>query len=119
MIFPNKGKECIEITKEINKLAKQPFEKMKCNNLKKGCILSYELGELINFIVFDVVSHEDGKKPDNNIYEARKRLGKMGLSDLLIQLRFICYEFGWDFDTLQKEGLEHRIERQKEIEKSY
>lgn len=35
MIFPNKGNECIEITLEIKKLDKQPFEKGKCNLYKK------------------------------------------------------------------------------------
>lgn len=41
------------------------------------------------------------------------------MADLLIQLRFLCLEFGWSFDDIQKQGLEHRIERQKEIEKSF
>ena len=115
MIFPNRGKECIEISKIMKKLSKQPFEKMNCNNLKKGCIVSYELGELINFIVFDVVSHENGKKPYKTIYESRKKLAMMGIADLIIQLRFLCIEYGWEFDNIQKMGLEHRVERQKEI----
>ena len=118
MIFPNNGKECIEITKAIRKLDKQPFEKIPCNFYKKGCIISYELGELINYLTFYQVSREPGKIIDPNLSKAREELGKMGMADLLIQLRFICLEFGWSFDDIQKQGLEHRIERQKEIELS-
>ena len=120
MIFPNKQTECIEITKKIRKLDKQPFEKGKCNLYKKGCILSYELGELVNFLTFYQVSKEPGKTPpSDSIMKARENLGKMGMADLLIQLRFLCLEFGWSFDDIQKQGLNHRIERQKEIEKSF
>lgn len=119
MIFPENGKECIEITKEIVKLYKQPFEKTKCNNLKKGCILSYELGELINFIVYNHVSQENGKVRDEQIYKAKERLAKMGLGDLLIQLRFLCIDNGWDIDNIQRDALNHRKERQKEIEESF
>lgn len=119
MIFPEKGKECVEITKEIVKLYKQPFEKRKTQQLKRGCILSYELGELINFIVYNDVSQEDDKVRDETIFRSKERLAKMGLGDLLIQLRFLCINHGWDIDTIQRDALNHRIERQKEIEGSY
>lgn len=118
MIFPNKGTEYIEITKEIKKLDKQPFEKVKCNLYKKGCILTYELGELIHYLTYYRVIKEPGKIEDKNISKGREELGKQGMADLLIQLRFLCLEFGWSFDDVQKQGLEHRIERQKEIEMS-
>lgn len=119
MIFPENGKEYVEITKEIKKLHRQPFEKKKCNDLKRGCILSYELSELIQFIVYDHVSQEDGKERDESIFKGKESLAKMGLGDLLIQLRFLCIDNGWDIDNIQRDALNHRKERQKEIEGSF
>ena len=119
MIFPDKGKECVEISKEIKKLARQPFEKNKCNQYKKAAIINYEVQELTHYLVNDVVSQEDNKKRDESIHKPKEALAKMGMGDLLIQLRFIAYNQGWDFDSIQRDALNHRIERQKEIEVSH
>ncbi len=119
MIFPEKGKECIEISKIIKKLASQPFEKIKCNQYKKAAIINYEVQELTHFLVYDAVSQEGSKIRDEEIHKPKESLAKMGMGDLLIQLRFIAYEHGWDFDSIQRDALNHRIERQKEIEESY
>jgi len=119
MIFPEKGKECLEISKIIKKLASQPFEKTKCNQLKKAAIINYEVQELTHFLVYDTVSQEGKKIRDEELHKPKESLAKMGLGDLLVQLRFICYEQGWDIDTIQRDALNHRIERQKEIEESF
>ena len=119
MIFPDRGKECVEISKEIKKLARQPFEKHKCNQYKKAAIINYEVQELTHYLVYDGVSQEDNKIRDESIHAPKEALAKMGMGDLLIQLRFIAYEKGWDFDSIQRDALNHRIERQKEIEESY
>jgi len=109
MIFPNKGKECIEITKELKRLHKQPFEKDKRMSLKRAAIISYELGELNHFLVYDDFS-------DNEmLLKSYGELAKHAMGDLVIQLRMICLDQGWEFDLIQKQGLEHRKERQKEI----
>jgi len=119
MIFPENGKECLEISKIIKKLASQPFEKIKCNQFKKAAIINYEVQELTHFLVYDGVSKEGNKIRDETLHKPKESLAKMGLGDLLIQLRFICYEHGWDIDTIQRDALNHRIERQKEIEESF
>lgn len=119
MIFPEKGKECIEITKEIKKLAKLTFEKHKCQEFKRAAIINYEVQELTHFMVYDTVSQEDNKERDEIIHKPKEDLAKMGMGDLLIQLRFYAYHKGWDIDSIQRDALNHRKERQKEIETSY
>ena len=119
MIFPENGKECLEITKEIKKLARHNFEKHKCQNFKRAAIINYEVQELTHFMVYDEVSQEDDKERDERIHKPKELLAKMGMGDLIIQLRFYAYKMGWDIDTIQRDALNHRIERQKEIEESY
>ena len=90
---------------EINKLRTQE----KKNTIEgRLCILTYELGRMINSAYYSIRFPEDKS--------IHLKLAKIEMGDLITQIQMFCQEVGWDFDEVRKEGLEHIKERYKEFE---
>lgn len=115
MIFPEKGKRCIEITKELTKCHNHEPKGPGHRNMVmvlRGTIMGYELGEIQKF----AVRNSQGSIP-KELMVGHANHAKLGMADLLTQCRMFCFDNGWNFDDIQEMGMNHLIERQKEFQK--
>ena len=110
MFFLNRGKEVVEITKELRRLLnKEPQMENRC--IMRAAIMGYELGPIQQFAVYN------GRlKMSEGRLRGYEENAKLGMADLITQCRMMCLENGWNFDEIQKMGLDHLKERQKEFE---
>lgn len=110
MIFPNRGKDSIEITKELRALRRVEPSNSPQRTILRSAIMGYELGDIQKFAV-----KYAQQNLDSNIKKGLEENAKLGMADLVIQLRMFCEDMGWEFDSIQALGLEHLKERHEEL----
>lgn len=111
MIFLKRGKEVCEITKELRRLLnREPPMENRC--IMRAAIMGYELGPIQQYAVYN------GRlQMDAVLMKGYEENAKLGMADLITQCRMMCLEMGWNFDDIQKQGLDHLKERHVEFEK--
>lgn len=86
-------------------------KKEKPNNLEgRLCILSYELGRMINSAYYSIRFPKDKA--------IHLKLAKIEMGDLITQIQILCQELNWDFEEVRREGLSHIKERYEEFERN-
>ncbi|MCK4527997.1 hypothetical protein KAW18_11565 [candidate division WOR-3 bacterium] len=112
MFFLKNGKEVVQISKELRRLRNQEPQSSDTKNIIRTNIMGYELGAIQQFTT---------KNSQSNLPEPIKRgleaEAKLGMADLIIQCRMLCLDMYWNFDEIQKIGLQHLKERHEDFKK--
>ena len=112
MFYLKNGQIEIEITKELRRLHAQEPRKSNQRFILRTNIMGYELGDLQKYTT---------KNAQENLPEQIKKgleaNAKLAMADLIIQCRMLCMDQYWNFDEIQKLGLNHLKERHLDFEK--
>lgn len=112
MFFLKNGKEVVQISKELRRLRNQEPQSSDTKNIIRTNIMGYELGAIQEFTTKNA---QNGLDPViKKGYEAN---AKLGMADLIIQCRMLCLDNYWEFDEIQKLGLQHLKERHEDFKK--
>lgn len=107
MIISENG-DFVEITKTLKKLRRLD----KTSLTARTTIMGYELGSIQEYAIRKVQ-----KDFDPNVLKVLEENAKLGMADLITTCRMFSLDCGWDFDEIQKLGLEHIQERFKDFQK--
>ena len=110
MFFLHRGKEVVEISKELRRLHNQEPPHTNTTKIIRTNIMGYELGAIQQF-----TTKNNQKSLDPIIKKGLEEEAKLGMADLIITCRMLCIDNFWSFDEIQKLGLEHLKERHKEF----
>ena len=112
MIFIDHGNEkgkVVEISRELRRLrAREPPHSNKTDILRTT-IMGYELGAIQQYTVR--VAH---KTLHDDMRRGLEENAKLGMADLVTQLRMYCIDNHWNFNDIQAMGLQH-LKEQHEI----
>ena len=112
-IWLKRGREEVEITKDLSKLRRSEPPNSPQKMILRSNIMGYELGAIQQF----TTKNSQENLPDH-IKQGLKDEARLGMADLLIQCRMLCLDIsGWNFDEIQKLGLDHRKERHEDFKK--
>jgi len=75
-------------------------------------IMGYELGA-----IQEAVLRNASERLPDNIKRGHIENGKLGMADLLTQLKMLCFELGWDYRAIERLGVEHLKERHVDFKK--
>jgi len=113
MFWLNRGKDEVEITKELMKLRRAEPSVTPAKLILRTNIMGYELGAIQEFSTKNSQEH----LPEY-IKQGLKDEAMLGMADLIIQCRMLCLDIPmWNFDVIQKMGLDHLIERHEDFKK--
>lgn len=112
MFFLNNGKEVVEISKELRRLRNQERPSSATKNIIRTNIMGYELGAIQQF-----ATRNSQKNLDPRIIKEHELNAQMGMADLITQCRMLCLDMYWNFDEIQKLGLDHLKDRHEELKK--
>ena len=102
-----------DIVNTLKKLKEnEPHAEVEKTLILRGCICGYELGDIQRAIL---MNSRKGLLP--TVRNGYLENGKLGMADLITQLRMICIEMNWSFKDIQALGIEHLKERHTELEK--
>ena len=112
MFWLNRGRVEVGITKELRILrAREPGDSPGKRILRTN-IMGYELGNIQEYTTKNSQKHLDPM-----IKKGLEENAKLGMADLITQCRMLCLDAGWDFDKIQKLGLDHLKERHEDFKK--
>lgn len=91
---------------------KEPYTDDARTLIMRGCICGYELGAIQQAIMRNSAEHLDPVVKAGHMANA-----KLGMADLIVQLRMICITLNWSFKDIQDMGINHLKERHAELDK--
>ena len=101
-----------DIIKELIELKNQePHSDDAKTLILRGCICGYELGDIQRALLMN-----SRTGIDSNVRHGYLENGKLGMADLITQLRMICVTLGWSFKDIQDMGMTHLKERHVELD---
>jgi len=103
----------VEITKELFALRKLEPGSSPMRSILRTNIMGYELGAIQEF-----TSKNSQERLPEHIKQGLKDEAMLGMADLITQCRMLCLDIpGWNFDEIQKLGLDHLKERHEDFKK--
>lgn len=113
MFWLKRGREEVEITKELEKLRRAEPPNSTHKMILRTNIMGYELGAIQEF-----TSKNSQEQLPDYIKQGLKDEAMLGMADLITQCRMLCLDVDdWNFDEIQKLGLDHLKERHKDFKK--
>lgn len=94
---------------DLIELSKNEPDNSTQRHILRCAIMGYELGAIQQAIVRDSSDLPDHMK--NGHIEN----GKLGMADLITQCKMLCLDMGWDYRAIERLGVEHLRERQKDF----
>lgn len=102
-----------DIANTLKKLKEnEPHVDMYKTLIMRGCICGHELGDLQKALM---KNSQHSLNPD--VKNGHLENGKLGMADLITQLRMICIEMGWSFKDIEALGIQHLKERHVELKR--
>lgn len=113
MLWLDRGKTVVDITKELIKLRKNEPPNSPFKSVMRSNIMGYELGAIQEF-----TAKNTQENLPQHIKLGLKDEAMLGMADLITQCRMLCLDTpGWNFDKIQKLGLDHLKERHEDFKK--
>jgi len=101
--------DLFEKLKELRKYEPPPSNQ---KNILRCCIMGYELGDIQRAIKTNSMENIDFVIKQGHIEN-----GKLGMADLITQLKMLCLDIGWNYKEIEKMGVDHLIERHEDFKK--
>jgi len=98
-----------------NLISKMPAEAKPEDELHTCNIMTYELGAVVNSLVWAKHKRSWGDTKGAN---ARRESARVDLADLITQCRLLAEQMYWSWFELERDGQERFLERMKEIEEN-
>lgn len=101
-----------DLHEKLLELRKHEPKDSKQRHILRGCIMGYELGA-----VQQAIKQDAQENLDPNIKKGYIENGKLGMADLITQLKMLCLDMGWDYKEIERLGVEHLVERHEDFKK--